>query len=55
MSVVIPSPFSFDEKTAGKFKFKGIINGAEVQMIIEETDFNLFSAQKKSHSFPFID
>ena len=42
-SIVIPSPNSFVEKTVGKFKFKGTINGADVKMEIEELDFNTFN------------
>jgi hypothetical protein len=41
-SIVIPSPFSFEEETAGRFKFKGIVNDADVKMEIKETDFNTF-------------
>lgn len=41
-SIVIPSPFAFAEETAGRFKFKGAVNGADVKMEIKETNFNTF-------------
>ncbi len=46
-SIVIPSPYSFVEETAGKFKFEGPINGAHVKMKIVETDTNTFAFRIK--------
>ncbi len=45
-TIVIP-PGSFEEKTAGKYKFKGKIDGAHVKMKIEETGFNTFAFRIK--------
>ncbi len=46
-SIVIPSPFSFAEETAGRFKFNGTVNGSDVEMNIKKSGFNTFDFKIK--------